>query len=175
MKLYSVTQVLSPYVDFSKAKPEDVEAGGIRGTDVHRLSFGIARGLWCPIPPEYEGYIQSFQKVLEVVDKIVAIEPELVDEDLGFVGHPDFIWQMRGVSGLTIPDLKTSTNEGPTWCGQMAAYKHLAIKHHYDVKQVISVRLQADGKRPRIKEYTDSARDLQAFLGALTAYRYFKP
>lgn len=173
--LPSVTKVLSLYQDFSMVREDILLAAQYRGTVVHRACFALARGLWAPVPPEYAGYVESFKKWLEIIKEIHFIEPEIIDENYGFVGHPDIMVTIKGDSQVSIWDLKTPAIESPTWKGQLAAYMHLVVEVlRLPIGRCGSLVLNKDGKLPKAKEYQDSPRDLNAFLGALTAYRYFK-
>lgn len=175
MRLYSVTEVLSPFADFSRVNPTTLENAAARGSRVHSICAAIAQDLWVPeIPDECAGYIESFRGWFEYVDEVVGVEVELKDLDLGFVGHLDLMLKLRGDFDLSITDLKTPVTKHPLWKAQLAAYKHLAEKAGYKIKRVFSLRLSPEGKAPKVEEYLDSAQDLRAFLAALTAYRYFK-
>ena len=146
-----------------------------RGSRVHAICAAMAQGLWVPsVPEECAGYVESFRKWLPVVEEVVAVEVELVDENLGFLGHPDLIVRMRGDRGLSLTDLKTPAGVSPLWKCQLAAYKHLAEVNGYPISRVFSLRLSPTGAAPKLDEYRDSPRDLAAFLSALNAYRYFK-
>ena len=178
MKYLSVTQVLSPYQDFSNVPPYRLEAASIRGTGVHKVSLLYARGLWPIIPAEYEGYFESFKKWWETavnVTKPIIVEPELKDEELGFIGHPDLFLHLKGDSLMSTWDLKTPVLHYPTWKGQLAAYKHLGVKRGLlkPESRCGSVMLNASGRKPKVQEYRDDKRDFVAFVNALMAHRYF--
>ncbi len=175
MTLPSVTRVLSPFADFSGIRPEVLAHAAERGTKVHQACAAIVQGLWVPdLDEEVAGYVESFKLWFPVVEEVVLSEEELVDPDLGFKGHPDLICRIRGDSRLTLIDFKTPLAKGPLWRTQLSAYRHLAHVSKYDVERIASLRLKASGKRPILDEYTHAGGDLQAFLGALTAYRFFK-
>ena len=172
MKFYSVTEVLSPFIDFSQVPESRLEAARIRGTGVHRVCLLYAQGLWPVVPSEYEGYFESFKKWwLTVVDLTlpIEVEPELKDEEFGYLGHPDLILNIKGEKFHSVWDLKTPTTHYPTWKAQLAAYRHLAPGSN----RAGSIMLDANGRKPKVKEYQDDARDFAAFLAALTAIRYF--
>jgi len=175
MTLPTVTQVLSLFTDFSGIRPEVLAHAAERGTRVHRACAAIVQGLWIPsLDDEAAGYVRSFETWFPVVEEVVLSEEELVDPDLGFRGHPDLICRIKGDQRLTLIDFKTPVTKQPLWRAQLSAYRHLAHRESYDVERIASLRLKADGKRPILDEYTHAGGDLQAFLGALTAYRFFK-
>lgn len=176
MKYLSVTEVLSPYQDFSKVPESRLEAARVRGTGVHKVCLLYARGIWPVVPSEYQGYFESFKKWwLTVVDltEPIYVEPELVNEEYGFVGHPDLILTIKGEEFASVWDLKTPTTRYTVWSGQLAAYKHLALQIA-SVNRCGSLMLNAIGRKPKIKEYVDIKRDFAAFLAALTAHKYFR-
>lgn len=174
MKAPSVTQVLSPWADFSRVPQEALENAARRGTDVHRACSALAQGLWFPpVPDDCAGYLASFRLWLPTVADVVLAEDELSDHRLGFVGHPDLIVRINGDHALTVVDLKTPAVVNSLWRVQLAAYKHLAKANGMDVRRALSLRLRQDGGRPIVNEYTDSAQDMAAFVAALNAYRYF--
>lgn len=165
----SVTQVLSPFGDFSRVRPAVLEAAAARGTAVHRLCVGVAKRLFVQIPPELAGYVKSFRIWWPVVGELIAAEEKMVEPRLGYVGHPDLVVRIRGDAGLTVVDLKTPAVVGKTWACQLAAYAHLA-----GAVRILSLRLKRDGTRPIINEFTDNqGRHFAAFCAALTTWRYF--
>ena len=177
MQTISVTQVLSTYQDFSSIKSAVLEYAAWRGKEVHRICGSIALGLpyFSEIPSSCAGYVLSFQQWFErSVECVHLVERQLSDEVFGFTGTPDLIVTMKGESALTLVDLKTPTLLQRVWQGQLAAYRHLARKNGYPVERVFSLRLDRDGKLPKVKEYQDDGRDLAAFMAALTAHRYFR-
>jgi len=180
MKAYpSVTEVLSHYQDFSRVSESRLEAARIRGTVVDRFCKLYANGLWPVVPEIYEGYFVSFKKWwLTVVDltKPVDMDLELIDENWGFIGHPDFILTLKGEDWRSVWDLKTPVAHYPTWKAQLAAYKHLGIRAKLlnSNSRCGSVMLNANGRKPRVEPYEDNKRDLAAFVAALTAHNYFK-
>lgn len=176
----SVTQVLGPFSGMEAVRPDILEAACQRGTAVHTPCLARAAGLFClEVEPKLKGYVDSFGLWFDsFVEKVIAVEPHLVDEILGYTGTPDLILKLKSESLLVICDLKTSKAAGKTWCGQLAGYKNLAIKNGYvnmkRIGRVFSLRLRADGSMPLADEYIYSDRDFAAFMSALNAYRYFK-
>ncbi|MBW1713854.1 MAG: hypothetical protein JRJ59_11970 [Deltaproteobacteria bacterium] len=174
--LPSVTQVLSPFADFSGVRPEVLDNAARRGRQVHAICSAIVQGLWVPeIPEDCAGYVESFRRWLPVVEKVIFCEKRLADEALGFKGKPDLGVVIKGDKMISIPDLKTPAVKSPLWKAQLAAYKHLVEHNGYGpVGRVFSLRLKKDGGRPILDEYFGSPQDFAAFLSALNAYRCFK-
>ena len=171
----TVTEVLSAFTDFSMIPPGVLEKAAARGTEVHSLCYGIAKGMWLPsIPPDCAGFVLSFQDFFnKYVKKTIFAEGELVDKIFGFLGHPDLIVEFYDGANVLI-DLKTPLNLQKTWKGQMAAYKHLAEQNGFKIDRVGSLRLSPKGNPPKFDQYTNSAIDLTAFLAALSAYKHYK-
>ena len=175
MSTPSVTEVLSPWTDFSQI-PEDVlEYASWRGTEVHRLCAVYAMGLPIigEIPPSCAGFFWSFQAWFDTcVEDVRLVEEELVHPAYGYHGHPDLIATLRGDPGPTMIDLKTPSVEAPAWKLQLAGYDELARANDMPVIRCGSLMLKRDGGTAKLKEYIRDGRDIAAFLAALTAYRY---
>jgi len=171
----SVTQVLSPWSDFSRISEDVLARAAERGTQVHRICAAIALGLWVPnIPPECAGYVLSFQAWLTVVQDVIFCEERLHDPVYGFNGMPDMIVRIKGDSGHSLLDLKSPAAVAPTWRIQLAAYQRLAEANGYNISRVFSLRLDKNGGRAKVDEYTGtSANDLRVFLACLTAFKHF--
>jgi len=174
MRYYSVTQVLSPFVDFSKIPEGVLSAATARGSDVHRICAMIARGLWVKdIPEECRGYVESYRHWLDrAVDEVLAIEEELRDENYGYVAHPDLIVRMKDIRSVTVIDLKTPVALRRTWQAQLSAYLHVAARR-YEAMRAGSLRLDPKGGIAKMEWYQDSKRDFAVFLSALNTFRYF--
>ena len=179
-KMYSVTQVLSQYQDFSNVNMDVLEAAAARGKETHLYCAGIALGVWLPeIPLHLEGRVESFKKWMkEAVEEVIFVEQEFRCSCYDFVGHPDLGVIIKGDSGITIPDIKTPATQSKVWRGQLSAYWHLVDEHGDFELPVIrcgSLMLDPNGKTARLVEYTESsAADFNAFIAALTARRYFE-
>ena len=172
----SVTQVLSPFADFSKIPEGVLEYAAWRGTEVHRLCACYAKGLPIigEVKPSCAGFLLSYQQWFDrCVEKVHLVEAELTHPAYGYCGHPDLIATLRGDPGPTMIDLKTPAVESPTWKGQLSAYDELARVNDRPVIRCGSLMLKRDGGIAKFKEYKRDGRDLAAFLAALTAFRFF--
>jgi len=169
----TVTQVLSPWIDFSHVHPDVLEIAADRGTAVHRYCAAIAQDLWLPEPPEeIAGYIQSFRQWFKLVKKVVLVETELVDDINGYIGHPDLIVEIQGMDGLCLIDLKTSENLSPVWRLQLAAYWNLCWLYEIKVKHVGVLRLNSGGKVPKMDWFKEVKADLAVFFSALNVWKF---
>jgi hypothetical protein len=181
MKIYSVTEVLSVFGNYSQVNPQVIAEAQARGRRVHAAAAARLSGTFqvTPLEPGDEGYLQSLESwIEEMVRDVIDVDPELVDDALGYKGHPDLICRMHSGSGVVV-DYKTPVVEAPTWRSQVAAYRSLAAKsysHHAFMMRplTMALMLSADGRMGKAVLYQTSDRDFQAFLAALTAYRYFK-
>ncbi len=177
MSLPSVTQVLSPFSDFSGVRPEVLEHAAARGTKVHAVCAAYAQGLWVPkLDPEVQPYFDSFRRWFDaMVDgEANGVELEVISKAHGYVGHLDLAVSIRGDEGVSIIDIKTPATKNRLWSAQLAAYR-VAYEEHWGraAIRVASLRLKKDGSRAIFDEYTTSAQDFAAFLSALNAYRWF--
>lgn len=168
----SVTQVLSPFVDFSQVPDDRLAYATNRGSRVHTYCAAIAQGLFVPnIDEDCRGYVTSFEIWLrEMVQKVLFVEEEFIDHDLGYKGHPDLLITLKGNNRNVLIDLKTPISQSKTWKGQIAAYLNL-VRKKFSVELGGVLQLK---DYPSVTWYNDDARDFNAFLSALTAYRYFK-
>lgn len=182
MKIFSVTEVLRPFADFSNVPQKTLEEAAARGRRVHAAAAARLSDVFqvTPLEPGDEGYLQSLEAwIEEMVRDVIDVEPELVDETLGYKGHPDLICRLVSGAGAVV-DYKTPAVESPTWKSQIAAYRHLSSKSYRHLGHMlrplaVALMLRPDGGMPKAVIYPSSDRDFQAFLAALTAYRYFHP
>jgi hypothetical protein len=177
MKFPSVTTILSPYSDFSGIRPDVLAAAAERGSRVHAACAAHARGLWadCFLRLEDKGFFKSFLGWAErAVTEFMAIETELVNAKLGYMGHPDAIVRIYGESRLTVIDYKTPMSISRSWHPQIAAYAKLGKEQGYDIRRGLAVRLRKNGGQAITTEIDIDGEPWAAFLNALGAYRYFK-
>ena len=175
-KLYSVTQVLSPFNSHLSAIPSHIlERAANRGIEVHRACGNYAQGIWVKkLAIDVIPYVHSFIRwFIEYVEVVYMVEERLIDQELGFHGRLDFYLKMvDGWEGIV--DIKNPIVEAPTWKAQCAAYKHLIeLKQNKNGIGAMALQLNNRGGMPRAIHYQHSADDFAAFLSALNAYRYF--
>jgi hypothetical protein len=177
LKEFSVTQVLSPYQDFSMISEEVLQRATDRGTEVHAACSAYALGAWVrPLKEDAQPYFDSFKAWFDgYVHLVILVEKRLYDHVLGFHGRLDFCFQLKDFS-LKVVDIKTPVAEQPTWKAQLSAYNRLIKISRSDLRDVGSMSLRLDPKggdaKAVVYEYSDD--DWAAFLSALNAYRYFK-
>jgi len=116
-------------------------------------------------------YRQWFETAVDVV---VATEQLVVSRKFGYAGTYDALAVLKGDSTPSIIDLKTSKDFWPTMALQLAAYREAVLEEGQVVNRRLVVRIdRSDTQRLQIREYTEHARDFNAFLAALSLARYF--
>jgi len=176
-KLPSVTQILSPWSDFSMIKPEVLANAADRGTRVHQACAAIAQDLFYRAEDDTAGYIESFKRAAALVDSFIFIEREFVSKTWGYMGHPDMMVRYKGEASFTLWDLKTPRSHQPTWNAQIAAYVAMVEETtKADIGRCGCLRLNPDGGNPIFDEINpvEKIRAWEAFIGSLKAWQYFK-
>ena len=169
MKFPSVTQILSPFSDFSKIRPDVLEAAAAKGTRVHAACALICKGGWPVVAPEEQGYVDSFLRWFSRVEQVHHIEEEFRDEAMGFMGHPDLVvtWEGRSM----VVDLKTPVGLQKLWELQLAGYGHL-VRKGTAVEAVATLQLDPQGGIPKAHYVKNEAQAFAAFFAALQVWRY---
>jgi hypothetical protein len=174
MRLLSVTQVLSPFNDFSQVPPDRLAYATQRGTDVPAACAAYARSLPVFGSDGSLPYFVSFKAWFDkYVKRALFVEAEFSDpECYGIIGHVDLVAELVD-SRIVVVDYKTPVAESKTWRAQLAAYCYLCKPVVGDVDGM-ALMLSGDGNAARAIHYKNTASDFAAFLAALAAYRYFK-
>lgn len=169
MDYLRVTEILYPFSGLKYVDAEVLERACVRGTKVHKICEGIVRGIegW-EIPEDYQGYIKSFRSWWDQGRIISSIEERFYCDDLCITGQVDLV--VEGPKGAMIVDLKTSQQESKSWWLQGSAYAYLAKKKGYDVKEIMFLKLNRDGKPAREYFYEEN---MELFSECLNVYRYF--
>ena len=170
--MFSVTQVLSPFSDFSRIPDDVLQAACDRGVSVHRYCQAYALGAWAIEPEGFEGYCESFRRWFDgYVMGVISVEQEYRDAQFGFKGHPDIVAIIKG-SGkrevLAVIDYKTPVGKGTTWELQLAAYRHLT-----QATKAGSLRLDSAGGVPKMDWIPNDPKLFNLFLSALSLKNYF--
>ena len=176
MKLFSPTQVLHKYQDWSFVDPDVLDARSEEGILVHEYAKNYASGLWAPIRGDVLGYCLSFRNWFsKYVSQVFAVEKELEDDDLGIICHIDLIGRLTGDKNgdLSIIDYKTGLTTGRTWQSQVAVYIHIANKNGFAVKRGGDLKLKKNGGVAQYIPCDTKGQDLAAFISALNAHRFY--
>lgn len=171
-----VTEVLRAYTGFDYVPREKLEKAAERGTSVHALCAGIAKGAWIPdemIDEELIGYVNSFKKwAAAQVSKFIVIEKRYVDDERQYSGQLDYVI-LGSDDQLYLVDLKTSAKPQKTYPVQMAAYDNLLRNNKIHVKGAMLVYLDKDGEFPNIHFIEDLKEESRVFFSALDCWHYF--
>lgn len=176
MKIPRVTEILNYYTHYDKVPRDILKNAAARGTIVHGICAGIAKGEWIPdslIDAEYLSYVNSFRQWSEAqVDKYVIIEKRFADEKLNYTGQLDFVVKAND-GELYLVDLKTSATHQKTYPIQMGAYNNLLEINNIKVKGAMIVYLKKNGDFPDIEYLDDMIEEFHVFLSALDCWKYF--
>jgi len=172
-----VTEILKPFTSYDQVPKDILERAAARGTTVHALCAGIAKGNWIPdgmISDEFIGYVNSFRKWQEAqVKEFVIIEKRYTDEVKRYTGQLDFVVKCTD-NKYYLVDLKTSSRPQKTYHIQMAAYKELLTQNRIAIEGAMLVYLNKDGEFPDIDLIDDMREEFDVFLSAVKCYEYFK-
>lgn len=175
MSLPRVTSILAPFMDFSQAPPDVLQAAGERGTEVHQFCAGYALGIWSQVtPPEIAGYCDSFRCWFDtVVSDVISVEEDLSDDALGFCGHPDLCVTSKQGEALLV-DLKSTLMHPKTFMLQCAAYTHL-IERNYEPLKIAragTLHLSKDGAVPKMRWTENNREAITVFLQLLNVHNW---
>ena len=170
----SVTQIISPYIDFSKIPADVLLTASERGSLVHHYCLEYyAKGFFMMVPDEIKGYYSSFIKWFDLmVDEVLLVEERLVDRDLMFSGQIDLLAKTKQGEVILV-DLKTPLSLSRSWRIQLSLYNRLCVVNGYKPDRIGSLRLSPEGKIAKIDWYQDQAADLNIGLQCLNVFRYF--
>ena len=173
--MISVTRALSPFSDFSRIRPDVLEAACLKGSQVHAIIASLLKGLWVPnIPENCQPYIDSFNLWLPIVDEVVMVEETLTDKVRKYKGTPDAILRIKGDEGFTLVDWKSPVMESKSWRLQISAYRALAMQNGYLIHRTGALQLSPKGKVAKFREYSGTlVQDFATFLCCLSAYQFF--
>lgn len=163
----SVTQILSPLVDYSMVPRETLERARQLGQAVHRMSelYDLDDLDMDNLADELRPYLTAWIRFRAETGFVPeTIEKRLFHPSLRFAGTPD----RSGLIGRrrAVIDIKKMLTLGPVIGLQLAAYRELFEKHGTPVEDRYGLGLRADGTY-RLVPYTDKG-DWPAFLSLLT-------
>lgn len=172
-----VTQVLSPYSDFSKVPPEVLKVACERGSLTHDFCELYALdSLIEPVPEICKGYFESFKNWFDQnICEVINTEERLYHETLYFTGQYDLLCRFKSdPDSIVLVDYKTPQMASKSWQMQSGAYLILLDEvRQIKVDRRLTVQLKKDGSHAAIIEYTNHMRDSLLFLNALEIYRFF--
>lgn len=147
--------------------PEDVlKRAADRGTRVHEACDALILGIGIKPDEEIKGYVESFRKWYpkDFIDK----PDRFYCDKYMITGECDGIY--KDGEDLVLVDFKTPIRESSTWNIQLSAYAYLARNEGYPISRIEVLKLDKQGKEPKVYVYEDQ---FEVFLGCLSAYRYF--
>jgi len=172
-----VTEILRPFTSFDQVPKDILERASARGTSVHALCAGIAKGNWIPdgmIGEDLLGYVNSFRKwQVAQVKEFTIIEKRYTDWEKRYTGQLDFVVKCTDDKYYLV-DLKTSSRPQKTYPVQMAAYEALLAQNGIQIEGAMLVYLNKDGEFPDIDLIGDMKEEFDVFLCAVKCYEYFK-
>jgi len=172
----SVTQIIPS--DFSKVKPDVLEAAALRGKLAHNALRLYALGAYDPNPLPYDvqPYFDSGRRWFdEYVDTVMWVEAEFVHPLYLYTGHPDLVAILRGNSLPSVIDYKTPEQYMERqWVAQLVSYtKMIEAQEKITLGPGVDVRLRGDGRPARANPVRDPETAWNGFLNALGAFNYF--
>ena len=152
-----------------------MEEGAEIGKAVHRLCYAYNIGQSFIIPDSIVGELFSAYRCWFAgnVDRVVFAEKVVVSRKYGYAGTADLLAVMKGDAVPALVDIKCTGGFWPTMPLQLAGYREAILEEGGRVDRCLVVRLDKDEPGLlQVKEYTEHARDFNAFLCALGLFRY---
>ncbi len=163
-----VTDALYFISGLSQIDPEIRKNAANRGKIIHEFCDALIKGIEIShMNNPYPGYIDSFRKWMKGL--IFVNNPgRLYCDEYGITGEFDAIYMND--SGLVLVDFKTPVSESKTWRLQLSAYAYLAKKFGLNIQRIEVVKLNKDGKPPKVYVYEE---DFGTYLQCLDIYKKF--
>lgn len=161
-KMYArVSEILSPFNDFSKIDPSVLANKAKIGSCVHQAIADDIKGEFPAVGEEAIGYFESYEAWrLQIKPTFLKSEIRYLDQDLMLTGQIDALIDIPNKSMLpTLVDFKTSAQESrEVWPMQGHLYGYLLFKNGIMVEpRYLFVRLNKYGNLPDVFEYHYSA------------------
>lgn len=174
-KIPRVTEVLSTFSNFRHVPAKVLDKAAERGTAVHALCSGVAKGAWIPsemVDENLRGYYESFLLWKDAQVKDFRIVEKRYSSELGYTGQIDAVIEAKD-GKLYLIDYKTSERHQPTYPIQMAAYDQLLREEWARVDGAMLVYLSKAGEFPDIHVMHEFATERDVWFSALTCWKYF--
>jgi hypothetical protein len=177
----SVTQVINFFASrpqVSERVKQNMLNGMERGTEVHKASAAISRGIWTPrLSDERQGYVESFRQwKITYVKRVFLVEQRLYDDKHQISGKPDLTCELVDGPDPVLVDYKTG-GRSRLWEVQTATYIHLIniskLLIPLKVKRAIVLILDKDGGEAHVPPgFEATAYHLAIFLAMKTTYQF---
>ncbi len=182
-----VTTILNiihrPELERWRGELGNVEANRIRddtaeiGTSLHNVChlFNRDQSFEMPVTSQIGQMFNTYRRWFEkVIDTVVETEQLVISKKFGYAGTFDLLAVLKGDVTPSVIDLKTSKDFWPTMALQLAAYREALLEEGKEVNRRLVVRIdKLETEKLEVKEYIKHARDFNAFLAALSLFRYF--
>lgn len=166
-----VTQILSMFQNMWKIPQEVLARKAAIGTNVHHDI-----GEYLLTKEATDPYVVSFSRWYDEMGepKLLLLEQEVCDEELGVSGTPDAIFRVRNTPVLI--DFKTSVKDDPVaWRLQGTAYVNLLRRGGIEVDDCFFfLKLDKEGKKPSIFAYQATDEGWNTFLKARDCALYYQ-
>lgn len=173
---YRVTEILSPYVDFSHIPPKVLNKAAERGNIIHDMCEKYVKEEFFIIDERYELYFFSFRNWYDkYVEHLYVVEERLWNLELRLTGKIDLLLKMKGDGyGSTLIDIKTPQAPSLSWNLQTAAYQWLCENENaWHISRRACLILSKEGRTAKLIEYTDYPSSWQTYRGLLDAFVFF--
>lgn len=178
-----VTTPLKVFSSLDKVPEMILDYAADRGSRIHSYCELYSRGcLFEEVDEDCLEYVQAFIDWFDDnVQEVIFTEQRLYSDDFMIQGCIDMICVLNKDYLLGKPcviDIKTSYKPSKTWALQTAAYKHLCLHNNTQVADRVIVHLKKDGSYDQIlskdnENFSNYTNDLEVYLSALHAHRYF--
>lgn len=167
----SVTQLLSPLVDYSMVPRETLERAQALGTAVHKMTelYDNDDLDEDSLSEELQPYLEGWKKFrAEANFKPITVERRMSHPILRYAGTSDRTGEVKG--RIAVVDIKKMFTLGPVIGPQLAAYLELHRREGLEVLDRYALGLRPD-RTYRLKKYEDPL-DWQCFLSHLTIHNW---
>jgi len=147
------------------------------GTSLHNVCrlFNRDQSFEVPTTSQIGQMFNAYRQWFEmVIDTVIETEQLVVSKKFNYAGTFDLLAVLKGDTLPSVIDLKTSKDFWPTMALQLAAYREALLEEGKEVNRRLVVRIdKLETGKLEVKEYSQHARDFNAFLAALSLFRYF--
>lgn len=177
-KYRRVTEILSPFSNFSNIPADVLENAAKRGTIVHEWCELYAKkqlDLGACNNNQAKPYLDSFITWFDfLVDEVFFVEERLFCDKLMITGQIDLICKLKDSDNICVVDIKTPQTSSKSWRLQTAAYQYLATNSlNLKVSQRGCLMLDKKGGPPTFKNYKDYKRDSELFFSLCDLNTFF--
>ena len=150
------------------------DEAGEHGKNVHRACGLVMQGVVAipfDLPPLHEEQVDAFKLWHDLaVEEVISIEETIFNDMYGYAGTLDERAILKGDRLPTVIDLKTGHIDEDHCRMQTAAYRS-GDSVPSDRRLIVDLKNLKDGL-PKIHEYKDHGGDFQAFLYALSLFKW---